>query len=58
MQGGDRAEFSFVLDELPGRIAITTFPEATGEVWVDGEKAGDLPGDELLLAAGKYQASG
>jgi len=55
VQGGDRAEFSFVLDELPGRIAITTFPEASGEVWVDGEKAGDLPGDELLLAAGKYE---
>ena len=55
IESGGRAEFELQLKELPGRVMITTSPAADGEVWVDGQPAGSLPGKEIVLARGSYE---
>ena len=55
VESGGRAEFELQLRELPGRIVVTTLPAADGEVWVDGQLAGTLSGEELALDGGSYE---
>lgn len=55
IRAGERAEFSFRLRELPGRVQLRTVPETSGEVHVDGESAVALPVSELLLDKGKHE---
>ena len=38
VRAGERAEFSFKLRELPGRVQLRTVPATSGEVQVDGEQ--------------------
>lgn len=52
---GDRAEFDFTLDDLPGRLVVATEPDASGEVWIDGELAGVFPGEEIILGKGGHE---
>lgn len=52
----DRQEFLFEMQERPGRVRIETMPAAAGgEVWVDGELAGEVKAEELLLTRGKHE---
>ena len=55
VSAGARAEFSFGLEEMPGRLTVVTDPVTDGEVWIDGAKAGALQGEPLLLAGGTYE---
>jgi hypothetical protein len=55
VNAGERAEFSFKLRELPGRVQLRTVPETSGEVRVDGDSAIALPVSELLLDKGKHE---
>jgi formylglycine-generating enzyme required for sulfatase activity len=53
---GDAAsqEFVWVMEKLPGRLAITTVPEVPARVWVEGVDMGSLPGAEISLPAGPH----
>jgi formylglycine-generating enzyme required for sulfatase activity len=55
VESGGRAEFNLKLKELPGRIVVEASPAAEGELWIDGQSAGLLPGTELLLDQGSYE---
>jgi formylglycine-generating enzyme required for sulfatase activity len=55
VNSGGRAEFNVVLQELPGRLAVSTQPAAEGEVWVNDELVGLFPADEILLDKGRYE---
>ena len=55
VESGGRAEFSFKLQELPGRVVVMTMPASSGEVWVGAQQVGTLAGDEILLDKGSYE---
>jgi formylglycine-generating enzyme required for sulfatase activity len=55
VNAGERAEFEFALQELPGRLQVSTVPETTGQVWIDGKAVGELPTSEIQLDKGNYE---
>ena len=55
VRAGERAEFSFSLQELPGRVQLRTVPETAGEIRIDGQPAGSLPASDLPVARGKHE---
>lgn len=42
------------LTPLPGRLRVMTEPAVAGELRINGELAGSVPGEELVLEAGSY----
>lgn len=51
---GGTQRFAFVLEKLPGRVALATTPESGVSVRVDGRDVGTTPLEPIELSAGEH----
>jgi formylglycine-generating enzyme required for sulfatase activity len=55
--GAPNQSFAFALEQLPGRLVLTTSPEVEAQVAIGGDPVGSTPLEPLELAAGSYELS-